>query len=297
MLRGTVKRAESARTGVHITLPAAHDPGVRDGREVEMPRMRISTRMVRSAYRRAVLRASEAYYGWRGWRAVSVGGARAKVRTESSYTRSEVRYFLLRETKVAGRFLDLLRSDDVVYDVGANVGIYTVLTGKVLDCGAIVAFEPFPPNREELERNLALNDSDAEVIGVALDDDADEAPFTSPSGREAGCGIASIQRDDSGEFVVETAPADALVGDEVPPPDAVKIDVEGAELRVLEGMDDALSGVRCLLCEVHLPSDHRPSIESFGGSKAELEEYLRSRGFSVSTIAEGRHEDYVLAEA
>ena len=259
--------------------------------------MRTPTRMLRSAYRRAALRASEAYYALRGWRTVSAAGTRAKVRTESSYTRSEVRYFLLREADIAGRFLDLLRPDDIVYDVGANVGIYTVLAANILGGGEVIAFEPFPPNRRELERNLALNDSDAEVVDVALADETGEAAFTSPAGREEGCGIASIHQDGSGEFFVERTPVDSLVGDEVPPPDAVKIDVEGAELRVLEGMDDALSGVRCLLCEVHLPSDHRPSIESFGGSKAELEEYLRSRGFSVSTIAEGRHEDYVLAEA
>lgn len=262
-----------------------------------MPRMKTPTRMLRSAYRRAALRASEAYYALRGWRTVSAAGTRAKVHTESNYTRSEVRYFLLREADVAGRFLDRLRPNDVFYDVGGNIGIYTVLAANILGGGKVIAFEPFPPNRRELERNLALNDSDAEVVDVALADETGEAAFTSPAGCEEGCGIASIHRDGSGEFFVERTPVDSLVGDEVPPPDAVKIDVEGAELRVLEGMDEALKGVRSLLCEVHWPSDHRPSIESFGGSKSELEEYLRSRGFSVATIAEGRREDYVLAEA
>jgi FkbM family methyltransferase len=253
--------------------------------------------MLCGAYRRATLRASEAYYGLRGWRTVSAAGTRAKVHTESSYTRSEVRYFLLREADVAGFFLDRLRPDDVFYDIGGNVGIYTVLAANCLGGGEVIAFEPFPPNRRELERNLALNDSDAQVVEVALADETGEVAFTSPAGCEEGCGIASIQPDGSGEFFVETTPVDSLVGDEVPPPDAVKIDVEGAELRVLDGMDEALEGVRSLLCEFHRPSDHRPSIESFGGSKSDLEEYLRSRGFSVATIAEGRHEDYVLAEA
>ena len=186
---------------------------------------------------------------------------------------------------------------DVFYDVGANVGIYTVLAANILGGGEVIAFEPFTPNRRELERNLALNDSDAQVVHVALAHETGEAAFTSPAGCEEGCGIASIQRDGSGKFLVDTRPVDPLLGDEVPPPDAVKIDVEGAELRVLEGMDEALEGVRSLLCEVHMPSYHRPSIESSGGSKSDLEEYLRSRGFSIATIAEGRHEEYVLAEA
>jgi FkbM family methyltransferase len=259
--------------------------------------MRTPARRLRSAYRRAALRASEAYYALKGWRTVSAAGTRAKVHTKSSYTRSEVRYFLLREADVAGRFLDRLRPDDVFYDVGGNVGIYSLLAANILGGGEVIAFEPFPPNRRELERNLALNDSDAEVVDIALADETGEAAFTSPAGFEEGCGIASIQRDGHGEFFVETMPVDSLVGNYIPPPDAVKIDVEGAELRVLEGMDEALKGVRSLLCEVHRPSGHRPSIESFGGSKSELEEYLRSRGFSVATIAEGRREDYVLAEA
>jgi len=79
----------------------------------------------------------------------------------------------------------------------------------------------------------------------------------------------------------------------------VKIDVEGAEFRVLERMDDVPSGsrIRYVFCEVHGPSDHRPLIEDFEDSKAELKKYLRTRGFHVSTIAKGRFENYVLAEA
>lgn len=78
----------------------------------------------------------------------------------------------------------------------------------------------------------------------------------------------------------------------------MKIDVEGAELRVLEGIDDVLSWIRVryVFCEAYRPSDHRSSIEDFGGSKAELKKYLRTRGFHVSTIAKGRFEIFVLAE-
>ena len=152
--------------------------------------MRIPTRILRSAYRRAALRASEAYYGLKGWRTVSAAGTRAKVHTENSYTRSEVRYFLLQEADVAGRFLNRLRPDDVFYDIGGNVGIYTVLAANILGGGRVIAFEPFPPNRRELGRNIALNDSDAEVLEVALADETGEAAFTSPAGCEEGCGIA-----------------------------------------------------------------------------------------------------------
>ena len=232
----------NARTD-RTALLAAHDPGVLDRQEVEMPRMRTPTRMLRSAHRRAALRASEAYYVLRGWRTVSAAGTRAKVRTESSYTRSEVRYFLLREAGIAGRFLDRLHPDDIFYNVGGNIGIYAVLAANILGGSEVIVFELFPPNQRELEQNPALNDSDAGVIDVALADEIGEAAFTSPAGCEEGCGIASIQRDGNGESFMETTPVDFLVGDEVPSLNAVKIDVEGTELRVPEGMNEALKGV------------------------------------------------------
>ena len=150
-----------------------------------------------------------------------------------------------------------------------------------------------------LRRTLALNGKDTDFIKIELADLANDTVYTSPTGRQDGCGVASLNTLESEAFVVETIHVDALADDgEILPPTAVKIDVEGAELRVLECMDDALSWIRVryVLCEVHGPSDHRSSMEDFGDLKAVLKKYLRRRGFHVSTIAKGGFEHYVLSE-
>lgn len=231
---------------------------------------------------------------------MSAGDAEARIHTGNDYSISELLYFEANESRVAERLVDRIRPNDVVYDVGANVGIYTALAADVLDGGEVISFEPFPPNLETLENNVALAGGNVRVLELALTDETGRVGFTSPTGRRDGYGIASMANGNSGGFSVAATSVDALVNEgEVPAPNVVKIDVEGAEGRVLNGMEAVLAGdtVRCILCEIHWPSDHRRSLEEFGDSKPEIESFLRSHGFAVSTVEEGRHEAYVFAEA
>ena len=73
--------------------------------------------------------------------------------------------------------LRYLRPGDHFVDVGANVGVFSTLVGTRIPGVRITAVEPFPPVREELEANLALNHLEVTVVGGALSDTAGEATF------------------------------------------------------------------------------------------------------------------------
>jgi FkbM family methyltransferase len=130
-----------------------------------------------------------------------------------------------------GFLLHLLRPDDLFADVGANVGVWTVLASGV--CGArTVAAEPAAETLRHLDATIALNGLTAlvEPRAVALGAAPGRLPFTTGRGatnRLAAPGEAVAVR----EVPVETL--DSLFADRAPL--LLKVDVEGAEAAVLAG--------------------------------------------------------------
>jgi len=180
--------------------------------------------------------------------------------------------------------------DDMIHDIGANTGLYSLFAAKACQQGIVVAFQPYPPNLEGLRRDLARNNIyNIKVTESALSDSIGEIKFSQPTENDIGYGSSAIETNGDGEaLTVPTTTGDKLVADgEIPPPNIVKIDVEGAEPLVIDGMEEILAGPNCrtLYCEVHLlGSSIRPSIEDFGSSPDKLEEKLKELGFSVQRM-------------
>lgn len=194
------------------------------------------------------------------------------------------------EQEVIGDFILEIQEEDVVYDVGANTGLYSLFAATECRQGKVVAFEPYPPNVEIFRQDIDRNKLDNIVIvESALSDSVGEVEFSQPEKDDAGYGSSSINiGDQDASITVPTTTGDKLVTDgKIPPPNVVKIDVEGAEHKVIEGMEDTLSAPKCrvLYCEVHLPgSPIRPSIKDFGSSPDELQTHLEQLGFTVERI-------------
>ena len=131
------------------------------------------------------------------------------------------------------RFAAQLRPGDVVYDVGAHVGLYTLLSsGAVRADGHVYAFEPFARNLEYLRRHIALNHlSNCTVVDAAISDATAEHYFE-PTEHDSAGHLSS-----AGSVRVRTVSLDDFVfGSEGHrAPTVMKINAEGAEMDVFEG--------------------------------------------------------------
>ena len=146
-------------------------------------------------------------------------------------------------------------SGAVFFDVGAHVGYYSLLASQLVSReGSVVAFEPDGRNLGFLEEHLRLNDaSNVTVIGAAVADVPGTARFAA---ERSGFGGALSGR---GSTIVKTVTIDELVNaGRVPAPNYVKVDVEGAEFRVLCGARKVLRTARpTIFLALHTPVAER----------------------------------------
>ncbi|WP_276272936.1 FkbM family methyltransferase [Haloarcula litorea] len=194
--------------------------------------------------------------------------------------------------------LSRLHRDDVFYDIGAHLGFYSVFAAKYLTEGNAYLFEPYPPNVEQLKRNLELNDLSANVYEVALSDENGMMTVRVPSHEYTGMQMLSLS--DNGEEVINTFRGDEIIErEDLSPPNAVKIDVEGAEPLVVDGLENTLAREDCRLLsvEVHLPSENSiSSIRDHGWTIQEFESRIQELGFDIVKTNRRDTEVHLLAE-
>ncbi|AHG01092.1 hypothetical protein HALLA_16225 [Halostagnicola larsenii XH-48] len=228
----------------------------------------LSIKALRSLRGRATL----AYWRFRGSRTFEFDGVEATFDTQGRAARS-LQIFDSGERKMVRDLLSELEEDDVFWDIGAHIGFHSSFAGQ--RARRVEAFEPTPGTARQAGKHLERNGVDATVHEYAMWD-ADETLTLDPDSAAT-----------DGESV--TVPAhrgDTLVDDGLAQPNVVKIDVEGAEPRVVDGMAETLADDRCrtVYCEIHRPAETRPSVEDHGSSVEQFLESLRDLGFTVETI-------------
>ena len=137
----------------------------------------------------------------------------------------------------------LLRPEMTVYDVGAHAGFHTLFCA--LRARQTIAFEPHPGNRASIERQLGLNPQlNVRLVPYALSDSNGPSALAEPSNSS----MAFVSS--AGEIPIELRTLDSLVAQGIPPPDLIKIDVEGHELSVLRGGAETIRAYRpIILCD------------------------------------------------
>lgn len=147
----------------------------------------------------------------------------------------------------------------VMYDIGANAGFFTLLASVLVGPkGRVIAFEPLPRNLGFLKENLGLNRmTNVTVIEAAVSDHGGVASFA--GGASDALGHLAL----NGEFQVTTVSLDDLVERrEIPTPDDIKMDVEGAEMLVLAGAKSILLNVHpALFIDTHGRDVHRQALD------------------------------------
>jgi FkbM family methyltransferase len=201
----------------------------------------------------------------------------------SDYVQIEILRYGAYETQTCRLFETLVREGDVVVDVGANVGQYSLLAARL--CGAsgrVLALEPNPAIFQSLRRNLELNCPHPVVplLMAAGSRDAPVAMLEPPPTQLGTSKMAGATAGDywSGGYRLATILRELVLSR----CDVVKIDVEGHEDEVLEGLlQEGAPRPR------HIVFEFVPQAFAYGGRAERMLSWLTAAGYALKTI-EGR---------
>jgi FkbM family methyltransferase len=200
-------------------------------------------------------------------------------------------YFFFR-IKSNGIFIDekdlrlvskIIQPDDIVVDIGANVGVYTVFISRLLsERGFVLSFEPIPATYKILENNInKFCGVKAKPFNLALSDRKGSIEMVVPkdNGGVYNFYLGHIRPDriilhNEHSFNVKTATLDDILQNSGHRVDFVKCDVEGAELLVLQGAEKSIRKyLPNIMCEIS--GGH----QRYGYTAADVFNYLWNQGY------------------
>jgi len=172
---------------------------------------------------------------------------------------------------------------EVVWDIGAHIGIFSIRAAESSKVKAVYSFEAHPDNYATLQLNNGLNQQAYSPVNVALSDT--EGTQVLHPAKELNTGTFSLssaaQPAASGSGIeVKCTTVDAIAfGGDIKPPTLIKIDVEGWEINVLKGASR-------LLCEMPPKAIvFEALVDSKGDLKdAEVRTCLESKGFKLERL-------------
>lgn len=182
--------------------------------------------------------------------------------------------------------LALIQPGDVVYDIGANVGVFTVFFAKRIgERGKLLAFEPEDKAYRRLLENIQVNRlSNVQAHQLALGNESGSITLYADS--DAASGVHSAVRPPGGRIESTAQMIRVMAGDEfaaqskLPVANVIKLDVEGMEYEALKGLERTLATAECrvVVCEVHFSI-----LESRGMAQAPraIENLLERSGFRI----------------
>ena len=212
------------------------------------------------------------------------------------------------ETEAINAFISALEDGDTVWDIGAMRGSYTQYICAAVQPEAIHAFEPNPLHFENCKQTVSFlpGKFTKKAHQVALSDEPGSFYFATEMPADANTSAGAIVNESElNRFDPENiVKVPVKTGDQViqnggsAPPTALKIDVEGAEMNVLNGLSRTFSAgdIRTILCEVHLPTEGpSQSIEDFGYSRTDLHDFFEKRGYTVRKVNQRDRDYHILA--
>ena len=174
------------------------------------------------------------------------------------------------------------KKDQIIIDVGANVGYYTIYLAKIVGKnGKVVAIEPDPYSFQTLKKNCELNNlSNVEFYNLAISDHNESLSFYQEKSH-SGKGSLFSNSTENTSIDVQATTLDELFEKKLQTINWLKIDVEGFEFFVLKGASKLLSKTQKILIEIH------ENILSTNNQKPQdIIELLEESGFTIRIFNE-----------
>jgi FkbM family methyltransferase len=180
----------------------------------------------------------------------------------------------------------IVRPGDVVLDLGANIGYYTLLFARLVgDSGKVIAFEPDPGNFNLLRKNLHANGYRNVILHNKAVADSNGTLRLHLCEENKGDHRLYDSGDDRSSIAVETITIDDAIAGVADRVDLIKMDIQGSEPRALRGMQKTLARNP----NVKLISEFWPiSFDRTGHKADEYLDELRRLGFTLWNIDEDR---------
>ena len=264
------------------------------GLALKGPRLGLTRLPGVSALRDAVLRplASAAYTKLtKDSELVELGGRRLYVKAGDVGIAHELLLHGAYEPTETALFAESVPEGGVVFDIGANIGVYTLIAAeRVGPGGRVYAFEPDPVNYSLLCENIELNGYGDQVVALrqAVADTTGRRRLLQHDenfGLHRLSDTVEPEDDWASSTTIETVSLDELVEVEgLERVDVVKMDVEGAEGLVVAGALRLLSSPRMTVFSEWKPD----ALRALGCDPLELVEQVKRLGFQVEVVDEKR---------
>jgi FkbM family methyltransferase len=179
-----------------------------------------------------------------------------------------------------------------VFDVGANIGLYTVLSSATVgSIGHVWSFEPFPKASSYIRQNVTLNGfTNVTIVEKAVSDVVGHGEmYVFPEGADVYNSLGARTPADEHIYSTGTLPVEVITLDAfaenagLESVDLIKIDVEGAEERVVTGAQGLLAASKNVTLLLEL---WEPTAAQCGCSTKRLIAALLGRGFTLFAIKE-----------
>ena len=197
------------------------------------------------------------------WARIEAGPAKGlwlelNPRTGQGYVQGKV------ESEVQRIVAERLRPGMVFYDLGANIGLFTLLAARLVGhTGKVFSFEPDGENATRLRRNIERNGfTNVTVVDAGIWSATQKLNFVAADAASPDHGLGKFGTAQGGGGILTPCFSldDFSLG--APAPDAIKCDVEGAEVEALRGAERMLQAKHpWVVCEMHSPANDRAARE------------------------------------
>ena len=187
-----------------------------------------------------------------------------------------------------------ISSDDIVIDIGANIGYFTLIMAKCIrENGKVFSFEPEPKNFELLKKNVEINNySNVILEKKAIGDKTGMAKLYLADRKSNlfASGMHRIFQSDLVSQIPDPISINIIKLDDylqdlkfIKKIRLIKIDVEGAEFDVLKGMNKILDENKEIEIVMEFSSEN---LEDYGSNTPDVVDFLMNKGFKLSIINE-----------